>query len=106
VDFDAMLEQVLELLQRQGRVSYRAIKRRFHVDDEHLEDLKEEILFVYPHIVDEAGRGLTWTGEAASNLSPGSPQPTPQTAPPKTQDMPAEPASAVSTLRLSAASSR
>ena len=32
-DFDAILEQVLALLRRQGRVSYRAITRRFNVDD-------------------------------------------------------------------------
>ena len=37
--FDEILAQVLELLQRQGRVSYRALKRRFDLDDEYLEDL-------------------------------------------------------------------
>jgi hypothetical protein len=39
--FDAILAQVLELLQREKRVSYRALKRRFNLDDEYLEDLKE-----------------------------------------------------------------
>jgi hypothetical protein len=61
VDFDAMLEQVLALVQQQRRVSYRAIKRRFEVEDDFLEDLKEEILFAHPHIVDEEGRGFVWT---------------------------------------------
>ena len=42
--FDAMLAQVLDLLQRQGRVSYRALKRRFGLDDAYLEDLKVEII--------------------------------------------------------------
>jgi class 3 adenylate cyclase len=71
VDFDTMLEQVLELIQRQRRVSYRAIKRRFDVDDDDLADLKEEILFAHPHIVDEAGRGLIWTdAEAYTMRSP------------------------------------
>ena len=42
--FDEMLAQVLDLLQRQGRVSYRALKRRFDLDDEYVEDLKAEII--------------------------------------------------------------
>jgi predicted ATPase len=33
--FDDILAQVLDLLQRQGRVSYRALKRRFDLDDEY-----------------------------------------------------------------------
>jgi hypothetical protein len=31
--FDEILTQVLELLQREKRVSYRALKRRFDLDD-------------------------------------------------------------------------
>jgi hypothetical protein len=42
--FDAILAQVLDILQRQGRVSYRALKRRFELDDEYLEDLKAELI--------------------------------------------------------------
>ena len=61
MDFDELLEQVLALVQRQGRVSYRAIARRFNVDDDFLADLWEEILFAYPHIREEEGRGLVWT---------------------------------------------
>jgi class 3 adenylate cyclase/predicted ATPase len=72
VDFDAILEQVLELVQRQGRASYRAIKRRFDLDDDYLKDLREEILFAYPQIVDEDGRGLVWTEAAASTAVPTS----------------------------------
>ena len=37
--FDEVLAQVLELLQREGRVSYRALKRRFGLDEAYLEDL-------------------------------------------------------------------
>jgi len=46
--FDDILAPVLDLLQRQGRVSYRALKRRFDIDDDYLEDLKDELLFVHP----------------------------------------------------------
>src|SRR5262252_7297968 len=72
--FDEILAQVLELLQRQGRVSYRALKRRFDLDDEYIEDLKEEMLFAYP-VVDEEGRGFVWTGEAARQPVSTSTQP-------------------------------
>ena len=80
MDFDVMLKQILELIQRQRRVSYRAIKRRFDVDDSYIEDLKEEILFAHPHIVDEEGRGLVWSDPASS---------TAVTPPPDTPENPA-----------------
>jgi hypothetical protein len=41
--FDDILDQVIVLLQRQGRVSYRALAVRFDLDDEYLEALEEEI---------------------------------------------------------------
>ena len=42
--FDEILAQIIELLQRQGRVSYGALKRRFDLDDDYLNDLKDEPL--------------------------------------------------------------
>ena len=42
--FDEVLSQVQELLQREQRVSYRGLKRRFALDDDYLEDLKEELI--------------------------------------------------------------
>ena len=41
--FDEVLAQMVELLQREGRVTYRSLKRRFALDDDYLEDLKGEI---------------------------------------------------------------
>ncbi len=64
MDFYEVLEQVLVLLQRHGRVSYRALKRQFDLDDDALDDLKEELLYAHP-VVDDEGRGLVWTGDAA-----------------------------------------
>src|SRR5262245_38992382 len=61
--FDDILNQVITLLKRQGRVSYPALKRRFALDDEYIQDLKTEILYVHP-VVDDEGKGLIWTGEA------------------------------------------
>ena len=44
MQFYEVLAQILELLQHQGRVSYRALKRQFDLDNEYLEDLKTEII--------------------------------------------------------------
>src|SRR5215831_8134801 len=79
--FDEILEQVITLLKRQGRVSYSALKRRFDLDDDYINDLKDELLFTHP-VVDEDNRGLVWTGETASGQKVAAPsaQPTPQSA--------------------------
>ena len=60
--FDEMLSQVQDLLQREKRVSYRGLKRRFALDDEYLEDLKEELIGAKRLAVDEDGRFLVWMG--------------------------------------------
>lgn len=48
MDFDHILDQAIEMLQRRGRLTYRTLKRQFELDDEALEELKEEILFSHP----------------------------------------------------------
>ena len=68
--FDEILAQVLELLQREQRLSYRALKVRFALDDDHLEALKDEIIAAKQLAVDEKGRVLVWTGDAASAPPP------------------------------------
>ena len=42
MDFYTVLDQVLALLRQRGRVSYRALKRQFQLDDEALTDLTAE----------------------------------------------------------------
>ena len=69
MDFVEVLEKVLKLLQHQGRVSYRALKLRFQLDDEVLEGLKEELLFVHAEHVKEEGPGLVWTGNPSLESS-------------------------------------
>jgi len=71
VNFDEILEQALEMLQRRGRVSYRALKRQFDLDDDYLEDLKDAILYAYPTVTDDVGRGLIWPTEV--DIPPGPP---------------------------------
>src|SRR5215510_2545941 len=39
MSFDEVLDQVRKLLRSRGRMTYRALKRRFDLDDEYLEDL-------------------------------------------------------------------
>jgi class 3 adenylate cyclase/predicted ATPase len=63
--FDEVLEQVRELLQRKGRVAYRALKRRFQLDDEYLEDLKAELIDAEHVACDEDGKVLVWVGNSS-----------------------------------------
>jgi class 3 adenylate cyclase len=63
--FYESLDQILDLLQRRGRVTYRALQREFNLDDALLADLKEELLYAQHPVVEE-GRGLVWMGDAAS----------------------------------------
>jgi len=43
--FDETVTQILGLLRSERRLSYRALKRRFDLDDDYLEDIKEEIIY-------------------------------------------------------------
>src|SRR5262245_39128091 len=80
MDFYEVLERVLELLQRHGRLSYRALKVQFELDDDRLDLLKEELLYAQYPIADDHGRGLVWTGEPGGVQEPAPPQSTPHPA--------------------------
>src|SRR5512145_2592058 len=69
VTFKEVLAQVLEWLQHDQRISYRAVKRQFALDDDYLEDLKEALLYAYPQVIDD-GRGLVWTGASEGTPAP------------------------------------
>src|SRR5262247_2712894 len=74
--FEEVLAQIIEVLQRERRISYRALKRRFALDDAYLDDLKEEIIYAKRLALDEDSRVLVWSGDAAATLlyaPPGSP---------------------------------
>src|SRR6266853_1430918 len=85
--FDEVLAQVIEILQRQGRVSYGALKRRFNLDDAYLDDLKTELIEAQRLAVDEDGRILVWIGTASA---PPVPSAAPQVLP-ALQDAPPAP---------------
>ena len=63
MEFEDVLAQTIALLQRQGRLSYGALKRRFQLDDAYLEDLKVELIEAQHLARDENGRILVWVGE-------------------------------------------
>jgi hypothetical protein len=76
--FSEVIEQASALLQRKGRITYRALKREFHLDDDALEDLKFELITGQELAVDKDGDVLVWVGEqrvVSSQLSVLSPQP-------------------------------
>jgi class 3 adenylate cyclase/predicted ATPase len=68
MDFYTILDQVIDLLQQRRRVSYRALKVQFHLDDEALEALKDELIEVHQLARDQDGRMLVWIGEASTAL--------------------------------------
>ncbi len=60
------LDQILDLLRHRGRVTYRALKREFNLEDDYLEDLKDAILCAHPKVIEEQGWGIVWTGDPPS----------------------------------------
>jgi len=62
MDFYAILDQVVELLRRRGRVTYRALQLQFQLDDAALEVLRDELIKAQHVAVDEQGDVLVWTG--------------------------------------------
>ncbi len=56
--FDEHLAQLIALLQREGRITYRASKRRLNVEDDYLADLTAELIDAKRLAVDEDGKVL------------------------------------------------
>ena len=61
--YDEVLTQVLELLQREKRVAYRVLKRRFGLDDGYVDDLKADLIKAKRLAIDEDGEVLVWIGK-------------------------------------------
>jgi predicted ATPase/class 3 adenylate cyclase len=62
MDLYEVLDQVVTLLRQRGRVTYRALKRQFALEDDFLEDLKAELFFAHPQVVEDSDQGLMWVG--------------------------------------------
>ena len=72
--FDDILEQALEMLRRRGRVSYRALKGQFPLDDDLLALLRDEIVEVHQLARGQEGTMLVMPtmGTAAPKIEPDS----------------------------------
>jgi class 3 adenylate cyclase/tetratricopeptide (TPR) repeat protein len=70
VTFNEVLSQTIAMLQQHGRVSYRALKRQFTLDEAFLEDLKYELIEVLQRAVDQDGTVLVWTGDTDAAAAP------------------------------------
>jgi class 3 adenylate cyclase len=72
MDYEAVLTQVLALLQQEKHLSYRVLKLRLQLDDDTLEALKEDLIYAKHLAVDEDGRVLVWTGNVGEVTPTGS----------------------------------
>jgi class 3 adenylate cyclase len=80
--FKEVLTQVIDWLQQDKRLSYRALKRQFALDDDYLDDLKAELIEVRRVAVEEDGRVLVWTGDSAPDSAmPSGPAASPSQTP-------------------------
>jgi hypothetical protein len=68
--FDDLLAQVLALLQREQRLSYRALQRRFVLEEVDLDALKDELIYAKRLAVDDNNRVLVWVGDASTTPTP------------------------------------
>src|SRR5262245_9328269 len=84
MDYEELVAKVIELLQREKRIPYRVLKRRFALDDDYIEDLKIDLIEAKRLATDEHDRILVWIGDAQAVASHPA-QPTPQ---PVAQDQP------------------
>ena len=62
--FEEILDQAIAMLQRRKRVAYRTLQVQFHLDDNALEALKDELLYAQQVARDEDGRVLVWMSSA------------------------------------------
>lgn len=57
--FQDVLAQAIDWLQRDKRITYRALQRQFDLDDAYLEDLKDELIEAKQLARDENGKVLS-----------------------------------------------
>jgi hypothetical protein len=74
--FEEILDQAIAMLQRRGRMTYRTLQRQFALDEDALNDLKDELFYAHPEVRDDAGRGLVWTSVASTAPPAASPSAT------------------------------
>src|SRR5262245_51820698 len=73
MDLYAIIDEVVALLQKHRRVSYRSIKLQFALNDEQLEAITDELIAVRELAVDKDGKMLVWKGDDTSGLARSEP---------------------------------
>ncbi len=69
MDLYELSDQVAALLQKRGRLAYRMLQLQFHLDEEQLDALKEELIEGQQVAADEGGKVLVWVGKEAKTES-------------------------------------
>jgi hypothetical protein len=69
-------------LRSKGRLSYQALKVRFHIDDQVVEGLKAELIDAERLAIDEDGKVLVWQGHSSPSQTPNSEPRTPNSSNP------------------------
>jgi class 3 adenylate cyclase len=67
--FDEILASVLAQLERERRIAYRTLQRRFALTAEDIEDIKTELIDAKQIATDENGRVLVWVGQTQTQES-------------------------------------
>lgn len=73
MNYDELVAQVIALLQRDKHLPYRALKRRFDLDDDYIKELKVELIKTKQLARDEDGEILVWHEASEAPLSPPAP---------------------------------
>ena len=73
MDYEAILSQVVALLQRERRIAYRVLKRRLQLDDDLLEDLKDDLIYISTKPRRVFSTPLTWPVNSKQNPSNSAP---------------------------------
>ena len=68
--FSEIVNQASALLQESGRITYRALKLEFDLEDEQLEVLKDELIKAKRLAIDEDNEVLVWVGNGDTNVTP------------------------------------
>ena len=75
MDFIEIIDQARDLLRSKRRVTYKTLKRQFSLDDESLNDLKDELIEAERVAADENGAILVWVGDTSPTEATPSPTP-------------------------------
>jgi transposase-like protein len=65
--FSELVKQAITLLQESRRITYRALKLEFDLNQEQLEAVKDELIKAKRLAVDEDGEVLVWAGTDAES---------------------------------------